>query len=237
MVNREELEVWIRNMNTQPEVYEPDIKDLFSLYSYARQTRVTTILEIGSGWSTLVLAQALLENKRDFGNAYTTKNPLRHSFTMNSIDASSHYAQIAQARLNSEQSSIVNMLVCTPRMSVVENRVCHVFDKFPSSGADLIYLDGPDCDQVLGEANGISVNPSAKDGGNGLPMSADLIKLEYFLEPGSTVIVDGRGANAEFLRSNFKRKWRYEYHLSLDQHFFYLESDSWGPKNTQHMQR
>ena len=39
------------------------------------------------------------------------------------------------------------------------------------------------------------------------------------------------GANAQFLRDNFRRKWIYEYFREYDQHLFYLDADSFGPKN------
>ena len=37
-------------------------------------------------------------------------------------------------------------------------------------------------------------------------MSCDILMIENFLMPGTIIVVDGRGANAEFLRKNFKRK-------------------------------
>ena len=65
-----------------------------------------------------------------------------------------------------------------------------------------------------------------------MPMNSDLLKIEPYLIPGTILITDGRGANAQFLKSNFKRKWIYEYHNNYDQHIFYLNEDSLGNINT-----
>ena len=236
-MNEDQFVSWLQEFSKDSNVYAPDLKDLFSLYSHVKEKKVTTILEIGSGWSTLVLAQALLENRNEFETVYLQENKGRMGFRMISLDASSHYLEVAISRLNNEHKELVSTLVSTPKMTKVANQICHVFELFPNFCADLIYLDGPDCDQVLGDVNGVSVNPNQKSGGLKLPMAGDLLQIEHFIEPGSWIIVDGRGANSEFMRNNFKRNWQYEYIEKLDQHFFYLDSPSWGLKNTKHKNR
>ena len=218
-------------------MYKPVLADLFSLYFLVRSTKSTSILEIGSGWSTLVLAQALLENRDHLGSNFKLQNPTRNAFILKSIDASDYFASVSLKRLDKYQREIVDVVVATPRMSLFEGRICHMFDLFPNFAADFIYLDGPDCDQVVGEIAGISVNTGEASGGYNLPMAGDLLRLEYFLEPGCQLVVDGRGANAEFLRTNFKRDWEYEYKSELDQHFFKLVSRPWGQRNIRHMER
>ena len=58
-----------------------------------------------------------------------------------------------------------------------------------------------------------------------------ILLIEYYLIKGTIILIDGRGANAQFLRDNFRRKWIYEYFRKYDQHLFYLDADSFGPKN------
>ena len=236
-MNKSEFEVWLGKYKNESTTYAPDVEDLYSLYVHVRKYKITSILEIGSGWSTLVLSQALLENKSDFESEYLRKNPLRDSFMMVTLDASTFYLEASLSRLDENQKSIVKSYVSNPKMDHIAGRACHIFEKFPNFSADLIYLDGPDCDQVIGDINGCSVNPNYSDGGTRLPMSADLIKTEFFIEPGSWVIVDGRGANAEFLRQSFVRNWKYEYKKTLDQHFFYLDSEPWGSRSESHKNR
>ena len=232
-----ELSDWLADKFTSEDVYEPVLPDLHSLYQLVRSTKSTSILEIGSGWSTFVLAQALLENREELGSNFKLENPTRSPFILKSIDASEYFAGVALKRLNSEQRKIVDIVVATPRMSLFEGRICHVFDPFPNFTADFIYLDGPDCDQVIGEIAGISVNTGESLGGYNLPMAADILRLEFFLEPGCQIVVDGRGANAEFLRTCFRREWEYEYNRDIDQHFFKLVSPPWGEKNIRHLKR
>lgn len=41
-------------------------------------------------------------------------------------------------------------------------------------------------------------------------------------------MVDGRGANSNFLRKSLKRDWQYSYNPDTDQHFFDLNEPGWG---------
>ena len=62
-------------------------------------------------------------------------------------------------------------------------------------------------------------------------MSGDILSFEHFLHPGTLIIVDGRTANARFLRANFQRKWYYSYSSKWDQHFFELLEEPLGKYN------
>ena len=64
-----------------------------------------------------------------------------------------------------------------------------------------------------------------------MPMSCDLLKLEYFLIPGTILVVDGRGANSNYLRKEFKRKWIYKNDKLNDQNIFYLKDQTFGKIN------
>jgi len=41
-------------------------------------------------------------------------------------------------------------------------------------------------------------------------------------------VVDGRSANARFIKCNLKRNWEYKYCPDRDQHFFLLEEEPLG---------
>jgi hypothetical protein len=64
-----------------------------------------------------------------------------------------------------------------------------------------------------------------------MPMNADLILLEFFFLPGTIILIDGRGTNANFLKNNFKRNWLYNYNKKIDQHLFFLNDAPVGPHN------
>ena len=60
-------------------------------------------------------------------------------------------------------------------------------------------------------------------------MSLDILKFEFYLRPGTIVVVDGRGANVDFLKLYLKRKWLNTYLKKLDMHIFYLDAKPIGP--------
>ena len=50
------------------EPYTPQLSDLYRLYKFVILNKRTTILEFGSGWSTLFLSHALNQNKIKFND-------------------------------------------------------------------------------------------------------------------------------------------------------------------------
>ena len=62
-------------------------------------------------------------------------------------------------------------------------------------------------------------------------MSGDILCFENFLLPGTLIVVDGRTANAIFLKNNLQRDWKYYYSEIYDQHFFELNDKPLGPYN------
>jgi hypothetical protein len=62
-------------------------------------------------------------------------------------------------------------------------------------------------------------------------MSADILTFEHFLLPGTLIVVDGRTANARFLKTNLQRNWVYYHSEEYDQHFFELKEAPLGIYN------
>ena len=210
-------------------VYDPVLTDLYALYSRVRREKSIAILEFGSGWSTLVLVKALEENRISHGS-WVSEN-IRHPnpYALMTIDCSEFFQKIACERLEPYIGEIKLMpVISESSMSKVQGQTCHVFKDLPPFTADFVYLDGPDCDQVNGTINGMTVNFGSSEHVYGLPMSADLYLLEHFFWPGTTIVTDGRGANARFLKNIFKRNWKYFYDLQSDQHVFHLDEIPWG---------
>ena len=50
------------------ESYKPELNDLYRLYQFVLLNKRTTILEFGSGFSSLIFSQALKENKNKYKN-------------------------------------------------------------------------------------------------------------------------------------------------------------------------
>ena len=70
----------------------------------------------------------------------------------------------------------------------------------PNISPDLIYLDGPSQYATKQNINGFNLNNISR-----FPMSADTL-FRIFLEPGTFIIVDGRTANARFLKDHLKKE-------------------------------
>ena len=100
----------------------------------------------------------------------------------------------------------------------INNRICTRFTKLKFNNPDFIYIDGPSPTTV----KGYSLN---------MPMSGDIIHYEHFLNPGTIIVVDGRTANARFLKSNFQRNWIAKHDKVNDQSVFYLKESALGKKN------
>lgn len=65
-----------------------------------------------------------------------------------------------------------------------------------------------------------------------VPILGNVLRFEHYLLPGTIILLDGRAANARFLKSNFQRNWKFvdlykEYDLGL----FYLDEKPLGEVN------
>lgn len=207
-------------ISTQP--YKPDLVDLCSLYELVVLNKRTTILEFGSGWSTLIFAIALSELKKKY---YKKVENLRRNnpFELFVVDNEKKYLNITKRRINkffkNKCPIKIHFIHSKARMREFQGRIATEYLKLPKCNPDFIYLDAPDQFNIIGNVNGI--NTSHKDM---VPMSCDILKIEHFLNPGTIIVVDGRRSNVEFLKYNFQKKWKYQYLNNFDQHIF-LQND------------
>ena len=111
-------------------------------------------------------------------------------------------------------------------MTTYNNKFATEYKKLPLCNPDFIYLDGPDQFKINKLNNNFTTAHQDM-----MPMVCDILKMEYFLIPGTMILVDGRGANASFLKNNFQRKWDYKYLIKSDQHLFVLNDKPLGPMN------
>lgn len=84
-------------------------------------------------------------------------------------------------------------------MATFNDRICTLYEQLPNICPDFIYLDAPSQFSPKGEIRGISTRHKDR-----VPMSADILTIEHFLLPGTLIVVDGRTANARFLRQIYK---------------------------------
>lgn len=219
------------NLKKITKPYKPELQDLYMLYKYVILNKRTTILEFGSGWSSLVFAKALNELKAKYSKKITSlrrKNP----FELFILENEKKYLNISKKRIEKYflkkklKPTKVHYNYSDVYMSEYQGKIVTKYKKIPLCNPDFIYLDGPDQSKIKGNISGINIKHTDL-----MPMVCDILKIEYFLLPGTIIVIDGRGANAFFLKQNFKRKWNYIYKKKLDQHLFILTDDPIGELN------
>ena len=200
------------------------LDDLIRLHYLVTSRKVTTILEIGVGKSTIVFDHALEQNKLKYGD-FVNKNLRRSNpFECHSVDNNEKWIEITKA--NNPSLKNVTFHYCPCHVTTFNERICTLYDNFPNICPDFIYLDAPDQFSPIGDVRGISTNHPDR-----LPMSADILTFEHFLLPGTLIVVDGRTANARFLKTNLQRNWVYHHSEEYDQHFFELKEAPLGIYN------
>ena len=204
--------------------YSAELDDLIRLHYLVTSRKVTTVLEIGVGKSTIVFDHALEQNKLKYSD-FVKKNLRRSNpFECHSVDNNEKWIEVTK----STNPSIKNVTFhyCPCHVTTFNERICTLYDNFPNICPDLIYLDAPDQFSPIGDVRGISTNHPDR-----LPMSADILTFEHFLLPGTLIVVDGRTANARFLKTNLQRNWVYHHSEEYDQHFFELKEAPLGIYN------
>ncbi|MBF0369425.1 MAG: class I SAM-dependent methyltransferase [Magnetococcales bacterium] len=197
--------------------FYPDWPDLVRLHSLVLTRKVTTILEFGCGYSTLVMAHALAENQRRHG-AFVEANLRRNNpHELHAVDDEESYIQLTRERIPEQLAKHVHFHHAQVAMTRFNGRICTEYERLPNICPDFIYLDGPGQFSVVGEINGISTRTRDR-----LPMASDLLAMEHFFLPGTLIVVDGRTANARFLWANFQREWDYYHDEEGDVHYFEL---------------
>ena len=208
--------------------YSPEIMDLYRLHQFIILNKRLTVLEFGSGWSSLILAHALMINEKNFFND-TKKLRKSNLFELHILENEKKYLNITRKRnacILGNFNKKINYYYSSCKMATFNNKFCTEYSKLPLINPDFIYLDGPDQFKILGKKNNFTTNHTDM-----MPMVSDILKFENFLIPGTIIVADGRTANSIFLKNNFQRKWQYFHDKINDQNIFYLDDKSLGPIN------
>ncbi len=210
--------------------FPPEFDDLARLHYIVINRKVSTVLEFGVGKSSSVFAHALRKNKKKNEQYFTQNLRKTNLFEIHSVD--NYQKWIDECRKNIDQiyfeEGISNLYFSSLFTSEFDGRICTFYEQLPNISPDLIYVDGPDQFSAIKDVRGISTRSQDR-----FPMSGDILAFEHFLHPGTLIIVDGRTANARFLKSNLQRNWDYTYSSKWDQHFFELLEEPLGKYNKQ----
>lgn len=213
--------------------YRPQLKDLYRLYQIVYLNKRTTILEFGSGYSSLMFSASLSDLKNKY-EKQVEKLRRNNPFELFILENEKKYMSVTRKRINDYwkknkklKPCKINYKVSEVNMTTFNDRICTEYKSIPLCNPDFIYLDGPEQFNVKGSINGFTT--AHKDM---MPMVSDILKIEYFLTPGTIILTDGRGANTAFLRDNLTRNWEYKNDIDFDQHIFYLNDPSLGEYNS-----
>jgi len=216
--------------------FKPELEDLYRLYQFVVLNKRTTILEFGSGWSSIIFAMALNDLQKKY-NMEVKKLRRNNPFELFVLENEKKFFKKIKSKLKGKKyknkiTKSIKLHFSDVQMTNYNGHFATEYKSLPLCNPDFIYLDGPGQFKVKGNVNGITTAHYDM-----MPMVCDILKFEYFFVPGTIIVVDGRSANAQFLRDNFKRKWEYQNDKLYDQHIFYLNNDnSLGKYNDRQLQ-
>lgn len=207
--------------------FPPVAEDLARLHRLIRKRKAFTVLEFGSGLSTIVMADALSKNKADF-LAIEEKPELRNRFMFQifSVESDKQWIEHSQSNFPKHLLEHVNFHYSEIKIDTFNGRICHFYDNLPDIVPDFIYLDGPNPKDVKGNVNGMTFQCDERT-----VMAADLLLMESILLPGTFILVDGRTNNARFLKNNFQRNFEMSWDKDDDVTSFELKEERLGKYN------
>lgn len=215
------------NVVKENKIYGPEIEDLYRLYNFIFLNKRTTLLEFGTGWSSLILTRALFDLKKKY--LKTALNLRRGNlFELFVIDNFKKYLNVSKKRIEQNKCKDLKKIKINWKHSPITmetycGQISMSYQKLHMCNPDFIYVDAPDLTNIKGNIQNIKAQHTDM-----LPMINDILKFENFLIPGTIIIFDGRAANAIFCKNNFKRNWLYYFDEEYDQHIFYLDDVSLG---------
>lgn len=206
--------------------FPPELDDLIRLHFLTRSRKVATILEFGVGSSTVVFADAMKKNKEEFGEFIKANIRRVNLLEIHSVDNDEVWIDRCKRNFPANLLDFAYFHFSEAEMTTFNGRACTMYEKLPNICPDLIYLDGPSQFNIKNNIRGISTASVDR-----LPMSADILLFEPFLLPGALIVVDGRTANARFLKNNLQRNWEYKHFIDEDIHIFELIEEPLGRLN------
>lgn len=207
--------------------FAPEIGDLARLHRLIRSRRSFTVLEFGLGYSTIVMADALEKNQRDW-ESLTPRPAVRNRFLFQlfAVDASAKWIARTKKEFPERLRGRVHLRSSAVEIGTFNGQLCHYYKAIPDVVPDFIYLDGPSPKDVKGRVNGLSFGCDERT-----VMSGDLLLMEPTFLPGTFILVDGRTNNVRFLQRNFKRRYAVRWDRKADVTTFELREERLGKHN------
>jgi hypothetical protein len=215
------------DFNAKGPEFVPEPADLARIHRLVRTRKSLTVLELGVGYSTIVIADALRKNRREW-EALPAPPKLRNRFMFHcfSVDASKSWLETSQSRFPAELRSFVTFHFSPVKIGTHNGQLCHFYENVPDVIPDFLYLDGPDPADVQGSINGLTFQCPERT-----VMSGDPLLMESTLLPGFFMLIDGRTNNARFLQRNLTRQYKVTWDREGDVTMFELDEERLGYVN------
>lgn len=208
-----------------------ELDDVTRLHYLITSRKVTTVMELGVGKSSIAMADALKQNKTEHANFVSEHLRRSNAFELHSIDNMEEWIEKCQNSMPTALQPYILFHYCPLQIGSFQDRLCTYYQNMPNICPDFIYIDAPGQFFVEGDLRGLTTAHLDR-----MPMVADILTIEHFLQPGTLLVVDGRAANARFLKANLQRHWRYMYDEDFDQHFFELHEKPLGRINKRQLE-
>ena len=205
---------------------EPEFSNLCRLHWLILLRKPLTVLELGSGFSTAVIVDAMSRLKKSFGLWANANLRVNNSFHLYSVDESQKFMNISMSRISPDSHSLISPLVTSVTLHLHDGRLTTRYSQLPNVTPDFIYIDGPSLYACEETSFGLGFADTSR-----LPISSDILPFEFFMEPGSFVLIDGRSANVEFLNHYLKRNWVHNHDFQGDVHYLELQENPFGALN------
>ena len=223
----EGLERYIDFSGASSPGFVPEAGDLARIHQLIRARKSFTVLELGVGYSTIVIADALRKNQEQY-KAHPNPPRLRNRFLFHcfTVDASQKWLEVSQSKFPEDLRPFVTFKHSPVKIGTHLGQLCHFYTDLPDIIPDFIYLDGPDPKDVEGSINGMTFQCEERT-----VMSGDLLLMEPTLLPGCFVLVDGRTNNCRFLQRNLTRSFNMSWDKDGDVTTFELVEERLGRVN------
>ena len=185
-----------------------DAYDLYNLHKLIRKRKPSQLIELGSGFSTIVQAHALMQNHQDNGDL--PPDPNLHGNSPHGIlysrEASEYWFENSRSKIPDFLLPYVDLQYSPAKLILIEGELCHCYTNLPNINPDFFYLDGPAGEDVEGTINGLSF--ISESGKVIPPVSADPLFYESRIRPGCFIVIDARNHTMHFLERHLKRKYK-----------------------------
>ena len=204
-------------LSGDPAALAPDPCDLAFLHKTVRRKRPRVVVELGCGNSTIALASALAENYREDYARYGSAAMPGHVYA---VDTSPQWIANTRRKLSPQIAPFVDLRHSEAEVVVIDGGLCHAFRELPNVCPDLIFVDGPQSQDVRGVKHGLGF--ITETGWPRPQVASDPLLYESTLPKGALILVDGRKCNTLLLRRMLKRRYRFRWNASPGMHRFEL---------------